>query len=215
MGEVKTKALSVKIKANSLTLPGRLVIPEGAKSLIIFSHGSGSSRKSPRNNFVADKMNEFGFATLLFDLLTEEEDKNYPARFDIELLIQRLLLATNWVKEQEELKDFELGIFGSSTGAASALGAASMLGSMVKAVVSRGGRPDLAMPYLSDVKAATLLIIGELDSYVIEVSETSYEQLNVPKEIKIIEGATHLFEEAGTLEKVANAAGKWFAKYLS
>jgi dienelactone hydrolase len=163
---------------------------------------------------VAKKLNEDGFATLMFDLLTPEEDKNYSNRFDVELLIQRLLLVTDWIKESEDLKDFDLGYFGASTGAASALGAASMVGNMVKAVVSRGGRPDLAAPYLPEVMAPTLFIIGGLDYYVIELNETAFSLLKCPREIVIVEDASHLFEEPGKLEEAAEYASRWFKKYL-
>jgi len=200
--------------AEGIQLPGKLVIPDNAKSLIIFSHGSGSSSLSPRNNYVAKKLNDDGFATLMFDLLTPEEDKNYSNRFDIELLIQRLLLVTDWIKESEDLKDYDLGYFGASTGAASALGAASMVGNLVKAVVSRGGRPDLAAPYLPEVMAPTLFIIGGLDYYVIELNETAFSLLKCPREIVIVDDASHLFEEPGKLEEAAAHASRWFKKYL-
>jgi putative phosphoribosyl transferase len=208
-----SEEVSIPIDKN-IILKGNLEIPKGAESLILFSHGSGSSRLSPRNNFVARKLNEAGFATLLFDLLTPEEDRIYSTRFDIELLIQRLLLATDWVKERDDLKNFELGYFGSSTGAASALGAASRVGDMVKAVVSRGGRPDLASPYLPDVKAASLFIVGGMDFYVIELNEAAFSMLHSQRQIIIVEEATHLFEEPGKLEEVAGLAIDWFKKYL-
>jgi putative phosphoribosyl transferase len=206
---------NIRIPIDSIFLEGAVVVPEVPKGIIIFSHGSGSSRLSPRNNFVAQKLQQKGLATLMFDLLTSEEDRNYNKRFDIELLIQRLILATEWVKEQDMLKDFPIGYFGASTGAASALGAAALLGDQVKAVVSRGGRPDLAMPYLADVKASTLLIVGGLDFPVLEFNDEAYNALNSKiKKIVIVEGATHLFEEPGKLEKVAEIAGEWFIEYL-
>lgn len=214
MAELRSVPREIEIPIESFSLKGNLVIPDRATALVIFSHGSGSSRLSPRNNFVARKLNEKGLATLMFDLLTPEEDKKYSTRFDIELLIQRLLLATDWVKENEDTKDLILGYFGASTGAASALGAASMLGHMIKAVVSRGGRPDLAAPYLPEVKAPVLLIIGGQDYYVIELNETAFSLLKSKSEMVIVDNATHLFEEPGKLEEVAELASNWFLKHL-
>jgi pimeloyl-ACP methyl ester carboxylesterase len=205
----------VIIPIESLQLNGALIIPDSATGLVVFSHGSGSSRHSPRNKFVARKLQEEGFATLLFDLLTYEEDLNYSNRFDIELLIQRLILVTNWLKEEERTKDLKIGYFGASTGAASALGAASMLGEIIKTVVSRGGRPDLAMPYLPEVKSSTLFIVGSQDIPVIKLNEEAFDHLGCKnKRMVIIEGATHLFEEARKLEEVSQYAGKWFQEYL-
>lgn len=204
-----------KIPIDSFKLEGELIIPENAVGIVIFSHGSGSSRHSPRNKFVTSKLQERGLATLMVDLLTSEEDQNYSNRFDIKLLIERLILVTNWVKEEEMTAKLEAGYFGASTGAASALGAAAMIGEGIKAVVSRGGRPDLAMPYLQQVRAAALLLVGTLDYPVIELNEKAYAELASPEKNMItIEGATHLFEEPGKLEEVAELAGKWFSKYL-
>ena len=203
----------VKINIKDIVLSGEVIIPENAHSVVLFSHGSGSSRQSPRNKYVAKKLQETGIGTFLFDLLTPEEDVNYSNRFDIELITNRLTTVTEWfTKNITDL--YPLGYFGASTGAASALWAASTLGEQIKAVVSRGGRPDLALPVLSDVKAATLLIIGSIDYYVIGYNEQAYEMLNCKKEIKIVEGASHLFEEPGKLEEVAELAADWFSKHL-
>jgi dienelactone hydrolase len=215
MPAIKTKMpTEIAIPVDSGKLKGILTIPEGARSIILFSHGSGSSRFSPRNKFVSDVFNKNGFATLVFDLLTSDEDKVYNTRFDIGLLIQRLLLVTDWVKQNGETAEMDLGYFGSSTGAASAFGAAAMLGEMVKAVVSRGGRPDLAGPYLPDVKAPSLFIIGGQDYYVIELNESAFSLLKAPGKISIVEDATHLFQEPGKLEEVARQATEWFKKYM-
>lgn len=205
---------TLQIPVSGVTLTGDLVIPENAAGLIIFSHGSGSSRLSSRNRFVAEFVQEHGFATLLFDLLTLAEDLDYNMRFNIELLTARLLQTTNWVLEQEATKGFKIGYFGASTGAASALGAAANLGSKVKAVVSRGGRPDMAAPVLSQVQSPTLLIVGSLDEPVITMNEEAFSLLKCEKKIEIVPGATHLFEEEGTLEKVAELACNWFKDHL-
>ena len=205
--------LEVEIPLDSVNHIGNLVIPKAAKGLVIFAHGSGSSRLSPRNQYVASVLHEGGIATLLFDLLTEIEDRVYETRFDIDLLTRRLLLATEWVKQQEMLKGLNLGFFGASTGAASALKAAARQ-SDIRAVVSRGGRPDLAGEDLPDVRAATLLIVGGFDDVVIELNHQAYEKLQCEKSLKIVPGATHLFEEAGTLEQAASLANDWFLSYL-
>ena len=194
---------------------GALIVPPGAKGLVLFAHGSGSGRLSPRNNYVASVLRESGVATLLFDLLTEEEDRIYENRFDIDLLTQRLQLATEWVKQQAATRHLAIGYFGASTGAAAALKAAAALGPGVRAVVSRGGRPDLALDDLPRVQAPTLLIVGGNDDVVIELNRKAYRELRAEKELKIIPGATHLFEEPGTLEQVATAAAYWFARHLT
>ncbi len=204
----------VQIPINSIELEGSLAIPAGATGIVIFSHGSGSSRFSLRNNFVARMLRDHGIGTLLFDLLTEEEDMIYENRFDINLLTERLIAATNWLMKQPQAKGLKIGYFGSSTGTASALRAAAVFGKKISAVVSRGGRPDLAMDVLSDVKAPTLLIVGGNDEQVIELNQQAYEKLKTKKELKIIPGATHLFEEPGALEEVARLAGEWFGRYL-
>lgn len=206
------KLLSIKI--DNLTLEGMLVIPKNAKSIVLFAHGSGSSRLSPRNTFVATVLQKAGIATLLIDLLTEQEDKVYETRFDIDLLTDRLVVITEWLSKNPDTKNLSLGLFGASTGAASALQVAALLGEKIKAVVSRGGRPDLAMDVLDTVVSPTLLIVGGNDFGVIELNESAYTQLQCEKKLEIVESATHLFEEQGALEKVAELATDWFIKYL-
>ncbi|WP_106450197.1 dienelactone hydrolase family protein [Trichococcus alkaliphilus] len=203
---------AVKITGNGVTLNGDLVLHKDAKGLVIFAHGSGSSRHSVRNKYVASVLRAHGLSTLLLDLLTEAESEWTDKRFDIDLLAQRLTLAENWVKQQDETKQLPIGYFGSSTGAAAALQSAAELGDGIKAVVSRGGRPDLAKAHLAMVKAPTLLLVGGYDDDVIELNEQAYALLNCEKEMTIIPGATHLFEEAGTLEQVAELAAQWFVK---
>lgn len=190
-------------------------MPENTTSLVIFSHGSGSSRFSPRNNFVAQQLQRRGLSTFLFDLLTEEEDQVYSMRFNINLLSQRLTEVTQYLMKLPQLKNLVMGYFGASTGAASALISASFLQNKIKAVVSRGGRPDLAMDHLVHVKAPTLLIVGEHDFDVILLNREALEKLNVTKDLRIIHGATHLFEESGALEQVAELSATWFIKYLT
>lgn len=204
----------VKIRIGAEELMGNLHIPANATGIVIFSHGSGSSRHSSRNRYVASVLEDEGFGTLLFDLLTEEEDRIYENRFDIPLLIQRLVHVTQWLQSQEELQHMPMGYFGASTGAASALGAAAELGGAIKAVVSRGGRPDLALPVLPRVKAATLLIVGSLDHPVIGMNEEAYDALNTERTLTIVPGASHLFEEPGKLEEVAHLAMEWFRHHL-
>lgn len=203
----------VLIPVRNVELSGDLIIPKDAGALVVFSHGSGSSRKSARNRMVAEKLQQHQIGTLLFDLLTEEEDENYNNRFNIDLLTQRLIAVTEWLGTKPETVDLKLGYFGASTGAASALKAAAVL-PQVKAVVSRGGRPDMAMEALPKVHAPVLLIVGSLDKQVIQLNKQAYAQLTCVKELKIIEGATHLFEEPGTLQKVSAEAIVWFGKYL-
>lgn len=203
----------VTIPVQDVKLKGDLIIPVKATAIIIFSHGSGSSRLSPRNQMVAQYLQEKNFGTLLFDLLTEAEDSNYQNRFDIELLTKRLIGASEWLQQQPVAKDCRVGYFGASTGAASALKAASYL-PQIDAVVSRGGRPDLAMNSLAKVNAATLLIVGGTDFDVLRLNREAYVQLSCEKKLEIIEGATHLFEETGKMEKVAMLAAEWFEKYL-
>jgi putative phosphoribosyl transferase len=194
---------------------GALIVPPGAKGLVLFAHGSGSGRLSPRNNYVAGVLRESGVATLLFDLLTENEDRIYENRFDIDLLTQRLQLATEWAGQQAATRHLAVGYFGASTGAAAALKAAAALGPVIRAVVSRGGRPDMALEDLPRVQAPTLLIVGGNDDVVIELNRKAYRELRAEKELLIIPGATHLFEEPGTLEQVASAAAHWFARQLT
>ncbi|MBU0705995.1 dienelactone hydrolase family protein [Patescibacteria group bacterium] len=211
---MKINKTTVNIPVNSIELEGILTIPSEAKGLVIFSHGAGSSRLSPRNNYVADVLNQAGIATLLFDLLTEEEDQVYENRFDITRLTERLIAVTKWIGKQKDLKALSPGYFGSSTGAASALNAAAELGESISAVVSRGGRPDLAMENLPLVKAPTLLIVGGWDDVVIGLNEQALAALTCEKKLEIVPGATHLFEEPGKLEEAAELASKWFQKYL-
>jgi dienelactone hydrolase len=208
------RTLQVTIPAGRVRLEGELVLPAGAAGVVAFAHGSGSSRHSPRNRYVASVLHDRPVATLLFDLLTREEDVDYERRFDIVLLTQRLMQAADWLSEEASTKGLKLGFFGASTGAAAALQAAAALGDPVKAVVSRGGRPDLAGPEaLRTVRAPTLLIVGGHDYGVIELNEDAYAQLTCTKELKIVTGATHLFEEPGTLEAAASAAADWFMRY--
>jgi len=203
------------IPAGPVTIEGMLEIPEGAIGLVLFAHGSGSSRHSPRNNYVAGMLRQVGVGTLLMDLLTPEEDRDYAQRFDIGLLTRRLLDAARWVGAQESARNLPLGFFGASTGAAAALEAAAALGDQARAVVSRGGRPDLASEQaLMKVAAPTLLLVGGYDDGVIDLNQLAYDQLRCEKEMVIVPGATHLFEEPGTLEAVASRAAGWFAEHF-
>ena len=203
------------IPAGGATVEGMLEIPERAVGLVLFAHGSGSSRHSPRNNYVAGVLRQAGVGTLLMDLLTPEEDRDYERRFDIALLTQRLLDAARWVVSQAATRELPLGFFGASTGAAAALEAAAVLGADARAVVSRGGRPDLASEQaLSTVSAPTLLLVGGYDGEVIDLNQLAYDQLRCEKKLVIVPGATHLFEEPGTLEEVARQAAAWFGRHL-
>lgn len=203
------------IPIGNLTLTGNLNIPDKPKGIIIFSHGSGSSRLSPRNLFVAETLQTEGFATLLFDLLTPKEDQLRDNRFDIQLLTQRLVAATRWIGNQPKTKMLKIGYFGASTGAASALNAAATLGvEVIKAIVSRGGRPDLAGDRLKEVKSPTLLLVGERDTEVIKLNERAFKWLSCRKKLTIVSGATHLFEEQGALEHVTRHASDWFLSHL-
>lgn len=206
---------SIQIKHPQGKLEGILKIPPSAQGIVLFAHGSGSSRFSPRNNFVADVLNEAGLATLLIDLLSKEEDQNYQTRFDIDLLTERLSLTAHWLEKQAGTHNLGLGLFGSSTGAAAALRLASKIGPKVKAVVSRGGRPDLAMDLLDKVICPTLFIVGGDDFGVIELNREAYERLVCLKQFEIIPHATHLFEEPGCLEEVARLAKEWFLQHLT
>ena len=187
---------------------------ENAQAVVLFAHGSGSSRFSPRNNFVAQVLHAAGHGTLLLDLLTRAEDARYENRFDIALLTRRLLATTHWLRNDETAKGLALGYFGASTGAAAALQAAAEPGTNIAAVVSRGGRPDLAGEALPRVTAPTLLIVGEWDDVVIRLNEQALAQLRCVKELAIVPQASHLFEEAGALEKVAKLASGWFRRHL-
>ncbi len=204
----------IHIKQEKVTLEGMLKLPPKAQGLVLFAHGSGSSRLSPRNNCVADSLNEGHLATLLIDLLSPQEDEVYQTRFDINLLTDRLVRVIDWLQQQSETKELPIGLFGSSTGAAAALQVAAALGDNIKAVVSRGGRPDLAMAVLERVVAPTLLIVGGSDFGVIELNQEAYEKLHCVKKLTSIPHATHLFEEPGSLEQVAQNAQDWFKKYL-
>ena len=204
---------NITIPVNNIKLQGDLVIPTKADAIVIFSHVSGSSRLSPRNQMVARYLHQRNFGTLLFDLLTEQEDAEYMNRFNIELLTRRLVAVTRWLEKQEAAKHCRLGYFGASTGAASALRAAALL-PQIGAVVSRGGRPDLAMDVLTNVKSPTLLIVGSLDHEVLMLNRKAYFRLESEKELQIVKDASHLFEEPGTMEKVCEYASGWFKKYL-
>jgi len=207
-------AEEVVIISGSVQLQGRLNVPLKAAGIVIFAHGSGSSRLSPRNTLVAKALEDKGLATLLFDLLTEDEDVTYATRFDIPLLTQRLKAATGWILEYPKTQKLRVGYFGASTGSAAALAAAAELGTTIAAVVSRGGRPDLVNSVLGKVTASTLLIVGGSDPQVLELNQQAYALLQTKKHLKIIPGATHLFEEPGALEEVARLAAEWFTKYL-
>jgi putative phosphoribosyl transferase len=209
----------VQISAGRAVLSGNLTIPQNAIALVLFAHGSGSSRHSPRNQFVARTLNGASLGTLLFDLLTPEEEaldiRTREHRFNISLLAERLVHATKWVREQEETRDLHIGYFGSSTGGAAALVAAAEIPQNIGAVVSRGGRPDLAGDVLPKVEAPTLLIVGGNDDVVIELNEMARDQMRCEVTLEIIAGATHLFEEPGALEQVAKLASDWFSLHLS
>lgn len=204
---------TLHLPLNDVQLKGDISIPQNAHSLVIFAHGSGSSRLSPRNQMVASYLNEHGIATFLFDLLTPDEDRNYNNRFNIVLLAQRLKEATRWVEQQKDYSVFRTGYFGASTGAAAALIAASEL-PQIAAVVSRGGRPDLAMKEIPLVKAPTLFIVGQMDLQVLELNERAFRLLNCDKKLEVVPGATHLFEEKGAMEKVCVLAANWFEMNL-
>lgn len=209
---------AVKILSGSVTITGNLEIPEGARGVVVFAHGSGSSRFSPRNTYVAGLLNKRGFGTLLIDLLTVEEESvdQYTGqyRFDIDLLTQRLVDATTWLKKSSLTQKLSIGYFGASTGAAAALNAAAKLPNDIKAVVSRGGRPDLSKEHLAQVKASTLLIVGGDDTEVLEMNQKALTLIRVEKKLEVVPGATHLFEEPGKLEEAAELAIDWFTKHL-
>jgi len=208
----------VQIESERAVLSGNLTIPQDTVALVLFAHGSGSSRHSPRNQFVARTLNDAGLGTLLFDLLTPDEESidtyTREHRFNIGLLAQRLVHATKWAKQQEETCDFRVGYFGSSTGGGAALVAAAEIPQLVGAVVSRGGRPDLAGDALPKVQAPILLIVGGNDDIVIELNEMGRDQMRCEVKLEIVPGATHLFEEPGALKKVAKLASDWFVRYI-
>jgi putative phosphoribosyl transferase len=207
---------SVMISAGGVQLAGTLTLPNGAKSVVLFAHGSGSSRLSPRNIFVAGVLHAACIGSLLMDLLTPAEDTNYATRFDIALLTSRLVGASYWLETTERTARLKIGYFGASTGAAAALRAAAQFGGEIGAVVSRGGRPDLAGDdALAKVRAPTLLIVGGRDTEVIELNRAAYRVLACEKQLSIVPGATHLFEEPGALEDVAQQAAEWFKNNLN
>lgn len=218
MSSIPRSENEVLIALGKIKLAGELIIPVEAKGIVLFAHGSGSSRFSPRNQFVARFLREQNLATLLIDLLTAEEDQvdqlTREHRFNIDLLADRLIGITHWLLQEEKTKNLPIGYFGSSTGAAAALIAAAKERESISAVVSRGGRPDLASAYLAQVTAPTLLIVGGADFGVIELNQEAYDLLPGVKQLDIVPRATHLFEETGALEKVADIAAKWFLKYF-
>ena len=205
----------VNIGLDSVQVQGMLELPQNPIGLVLFAHGSGSSRLSPRNNYVAAVLREAKLGTLLMDLLTPQEDRSYQTRFDIPLLTQRLHAATRWARGYQDVQSLPIGLFGASTGAAAALQVAAIPDAAIKAVVSRGGRPDLAGPALQQVRAPTLLIVGGADDVVIQLNRAAYAVLNCEKQLAIVPGATHLFEEPGALETVAEFAKDWFVQYLT
>lgn len=204
----------VAVRAGSVTLPGLLGAPDPARGLVVFAHGSGSSRLSPRNRQVAARLREAGLATLLFDLLTEEEGADRELVFDIPLLADRLLEAARWVGEEPELEALPRGLFGASTGAAAALVAVARDPERIEAVVSRGGRPDLAESLLPRVGCPTLLIVGERDTPVLDLNRSALRRLGGERALEIVPGAGHLFEEPGALEEVSRLAAAWFLRHL-
>jgi len=215
----KEDGQDVRIQAGKVTLEGNLSVPKGATGAVIFAHGSGSSRHSPRNQFVASALHEAGLGTLLFDLLTKKEESEDMfrghLRFNIRLLADRMVASTDWfVQHTAAGRTLKLGYFGASTGAAAALVAATERPELIQAVVSRGGRPDLAGPALSQVTAPTLLIVGGNDTPVIGINQEAFEHLRSEKQLVIVPNATHLFEEPGALEEVARLAAQWFLKHL-
>jgi pimeloyl-ACP methyl ester carboxylesterase len=213
-----TTPREIVLRLEDVSLGGEFDVPQNALELVLFAHGSGSSRHSPRNQFVARVLREKRIGTLLFDLLTGEEEqadaRTRQLRFDIPFLARRLTGATRWVLNEPTARDLNLGYFGASTGAAAALVAAATLCESIRAVVSRGGRPDLAGSALEKVQAPTLLLVGAQDEQVLELNEGAYNRLRCPKALRVIPGATHLFEESGTLDQVAKMASEWFAEHL-
>jgi putative phosphoribosyl transferase len=210
-----TQKRPVHIAAGAAVLEGILRLPDNPIGIVLFAHGSGSSRLSPRNNFVADVLRDAHIATLLADLLTLQEDRDYGNRFDIALLTQRLAAAAEWARRDSATRALPIGLFGASTGAAAALQLAAALGADAAVVVSRGGRPDLAgSDALARVRAPTLLIVGGLDDVVIDLNRAAYDELRCAKQLEIVPGATHLFEEPGTLDAVAQLARDWFVRHL-
>jgi putative phosphoribosyl transferase len=214
-GEPKPRLESRDVRIPPVRLGGTLRIPQDARAFVAFAHGSGSSRFSPRNTAVAEGLNAQGFGTLLFDLLTSREEADRSNVFDVTLLAERLIDAIIWLDRESPASRRPLGLFGASTGAAAALVAAARLGDRIGAVVSRGGRPDLAGKFLDQIRTPTLLIVGGADYGVIELNEEALTHLKGPKALQIVPGATHLFSEPGTLEAVIDRAARWFARYLA
>ena len=209
----------VEISINGKTIQGDLTIPPGSKGIVIFAHGAGSSRSSPRNKFVAEHLHEAGLATLLIDLLTEEEKETdrqtREHRFDIDRLSERVIRTIEWAANQESTEALKIGLFGSSTGAAGALIGAAKKHEKVEALVSRGGRVDLAEDFLKDVQAPTLCLVGGRDIQVLAINRQAIEKMEAPAELKVIEGAGHLFEEPGAMDEVARLTQEWFEKFLT
>lgn len=209
----------VHVPVGSDTIEGNLSVPDGAEGIVLFAHGAGSSRHSSRNNFVAEELRDGGLATLLIDLLTAEEKdvdrRTRRVRFDIDRLARRVVGTVDWMQKRPETADLSLGIFGSSTGAAGALIAAAERPDVTEAVVSRGGRVDLAQAVLDQVEAATLFIVGGRDVQVLNLNRNALAQLETTRELEVVAGATHLFEEPGALEEVARLAREWFQRYLT
>ena len=205
--------MEVQITLEDVRLGGFLELPANAESVVVFAHGSGSTRFSPRNNYVASVLRQEGLGTLLFDLLTHQEDLAYKTRFNIDLLAARLSAATLWLLSRPDSSGVSVGYFGASTGAAAALQASTTI-SNVNAIVSRGGRPDLAWDYLEKVKAPTLLIVGGKDEEVLQLNQQALAQLKVDRDLVVVPGATHLFDEPGALEEVARNAARWFRRFL-
>lgn len=209
----------VRIRVERVALSGEIVVPRAPRGIVVFAHGSGSGRHSPRNRYVAGVLQQERLATLLFDLLTEAEEaideRTRQLRFDIDLLSRRLVAVVDWVKREKRVSALPIGLFGASTGAAAALIAAAERPAVVGAVVSRGGRPDLAGASLGEVRAPTLLIVGGLDDVVLALNEETTHRLGGPVRLEVVAGATHLFEEPGALEEVARLAGSWFVRHLA
>jgi putative phosphoribosyl transferase len=215
MTEPADRSDTLDVRISPVGLDGVLGLPRPAGGLVLFAHGSGSGRFSPRNNYVAAALRRAGLATLLFDLLTEEEAADRRNVFDIDLLAERLALATAWAGQQANTKSLPIGYFGASTGAAAALVAAAKTHEDIAAIVSRGGRPDMAGPLLGQVRAPTLLIVGGQDAGVLELNQQAFEQLRCQKGLEIVPGATHLFEEPGALDQVIELARHWFTRHLT
>jgi dienelactone hydrolase len=215
MTEPADRSDTLDVRISPVGLDGVLGLPRPAGGLVLFAHGSGSGRFSPRNKYVAAALRRASLATLLFDLLTEEEAADRRNVFDIDLLAERLALATSWARQQADTKSLPIGYFGASTGGAAALVAAARSQEDIAAIVSRGGRPDMAGPVLGQVRAPTLLIVGGHDAEVVELNEQAFAKLKCEKSLEVVPGATHLFEEPGALDQVIDLAGRWFIRHLA